>query len=257
MKMTEYRPNEQLRPFVKAYRIIESQEGITNRVLSSTSFALAFRLQGQVSYIHCEDAIALPAITLTGLRKTPRLIKYGQNSATLIVLFKEQGVSSFFKHPLHELFGESTSFADYIPQSEVAFAKEQLAEIEDNKSRLYFVEQFLISKLIYRKPDILVTKAIDKINSVNGNVKIKALTGDLCISHDAFEKRFRKATGATPKQFAFIVKMNAMIRRSKLDSSFLELAFENGFYDQPHFNKDFKTFTGQTPSDFFDSPSFW
>jgi len=36
-----------------------------------------------------------------------------------------------------------------------------------------------------------------------------------------------------------------------------ETAFDAGYFDQPHFNKDFKLFTGQTPTDFLKSPIFW
>ena len=106
-------------------------------------------------------------------------------------------------------------------------------------------------------PVTLISAAISKINAVNGNVRIKELIKEFHISQDAFEKRFRKITGATPKQFSHIVKMNSAIRQYQTVPSFLDMAFENGYYDQPHFNKDFKSFTGQTPTDFFRSASYW
>jgi AraC-like DNA-binding protein len=86
---------------------------------------------------------------------------------------------------------------------------------------------------------------------------MKELSSHLHISQDALEKRFRTITGSTPKQFSYIVRMNAIIRQTRIVSSFLDVAIENGYYDQPHFNKDFKIFTGQTPSEFLKSASFW
>lgn len=257
MKMEEYVPTSQFRPFIKAYRIIESRDGITNRVLPNTSFAMAFRLRGEISYINGNGKTVLPTVTFSGLRKTVRLINYGQNSATLMVLFKEQGISSFFKQPLHELFEQSVSLNYYLPPSEVSFIAEHLAGIEDNRSKIMFIEQFLLSKLLCHNPDTLVSEAIAKIHSAKGNIRIKELANHLYISQDAFEKRFRKITGATPKQFSYLVKMDAIIRQSAEMRSFFAIAFESGYHDQPHFNKDFKIFTGQTPTDFFKSSSYW
>jgi methylphosphotriester-DNA--protein-cysteine methyltransferase len=102
-----------------------------------------------------------------------------------------------------------------------------------------------------------VSEAISKIYSNSGAMKISGLANSLFISQDAFEKRFRRVTGATPKQFSTIVKMKSIIQQKSIQASFLDIALENGYYDQAHFNKDFKLFTGQTPTDFFNSPSYW
>lgn len=257
MNIEEYIPTESLRPFIKAYRIIESQGELINRVVPNTSFAIAFRLKGQISYISDTHKTTLPTSTFSGLRKSVRLINYAPETAALIVLFKETGVSAFFKQPIHELFEESVSLDNFFSHPEVAVLEERLAETGNNKTKIAVVEQFLYSKLLYHKPDSLVSEAIGKIYLNNGTLKIRELADGLFISQDAFEKRFRKVTGATPKQFASIVKMKAVIRQKSAPSSFLDIALENGYFDQSHFNKDFKLFTGQTPTDFFKSASYW
>ncbi|GAA4302974.1 helix-turn-helix domain-containing protein [Compostibacter hankyongensis] len=257
MRFETYIPTEQLKPFVKAYAVIESQGEITNRVLPGTSFALAFRIRGQISYLNDNNKTVLPTVAFSGLKKSVRLINYAPHSAAIIVLFKETGASVFFKQPLHELFEQSISLDNFFSSLEISLVEERLAESESLASKITVVEEFLFSKIIHHNPDKLVSEAIAKIYSAKGNIRIKELANDLYISQDAFEKRFRKRTGATPKQFSYIVKMNAVIRQSKIDTPLLDVAFENGYYDQPHFNKDFKIFTGQAPTDFFKSASFW
>lgn len=257
MNTEEYIPAALLRPFIKAYRIIESQNELINRVVPNTSFAIAFRSKGQISYISDTHKTTLPTSTFSGLRKSVRLINYAPETAALIVLFKETGVSAFFKQPLHELFEESVSLDNFFSHPEVAVLEERLAKTGNNKTKIAVVEQFLYSKLLFHKPDRLVSEAIGKIYLNNGTLKIRELADGLFISQDAFEKRFRKVTGATPKQFASIVKMKAAIRQKSASSSFLDIALENGYFDQSHFNKDFKLFTGQTPTDFFKSASYW
>lgn len=257
MKAADYIPADTLKPFIKAYKIIESSDEIVNRIVPNTSHTIAFRLKGQVFYKANSGRIILPSAAFSGLRKSVRLINYAPASATLLVIFKETGAAAFFRKPLYDLFEQTVFLDQYFSPSEVSNVEEQLAGAETNEKKIKIVDQFLCSKLLYNKPDMLVASAISRIYSGNGNLKIKTLTDSLYISQDAFEKRFRKITGATPKQFASIVKMNNAIRKNIASPSFLDIAFENGYYDQAHFNKDFKNFTGLTPTDFFRSASYW
>lgn len=257
MIFNEYIPSELLRPFIKAYRIIESKNEITNRVLPNTSLAIAFRYKGQNSYLIDNKRDILPAFTFSGLRKSVRLINYSPNTSTFIVLFKENGASSFFKEPLYELFEESVSLDNFITSSKISILEERLSEAVANSHRIAIVDQFLLSILRYPKSDVLIAAALAKIHSTKGNARIKELANTFFLSQDAFEKRFRKTVGTTPKAFSSIVRMNSIIRNIRNHQPMLNIAFDGGYYDQPHFNNEFKLFTGQTPTDFFKSASFW
>lgn len=256
MNFKEYIPAIELRNYVKAFRIIESQDEIVNRVVPNTSFTIAFRLKGQIAYLNGSQKIQLPSVSISGLRKSVRLIGYAKNSVALIVLFKETGVPAFFREPLHGLFEQSVSLNNIFQQSEISIVEERLSEGETDNARIKIVEEFLLSKLVCIKPDKLVEKAIADIYANKGIVKIKGLANNLYISQDAFEKRFRKVTGISPKQFSSIVRMKAVTQKT-LPGSILDLALENGYYDQPHFNKDFKLFTGLSPREFYKSDRFW
>lgn len=54
-----------------------------------------------------------------------------------------------------------------------------------------------------------------------------------------------------------MVRIKSIIDQKQNNQNHIELAFDAGYFDQSHFNKDFKLFTGQTPSEFFKFPSFW
>lgn len=257
MKMEAYLPTELLRPFVKSYLIIESQEELVNRVLPGTSLAVAFRIKGQVNYLTDSSSTALPSTAISGLRKSVRLINYSKNTSTLIVSFTETGANAFFREPLHELFEESISLDNFIPSHKLSIIEEQLAEAQNSHQRVAIIEQFLISKISHSTSDKLILTAIQRINAAKGSVKMKDLADTLYISQDAFEKRFRKIVGTSPKQFSSIVRMKSVIQQRQSAQSLTEMAYTAGYFDQPHFNKDFKLFTGQTPTDFFRSSVFW
>lgn len=257
MNIIDFIPTEQLKPFIKTYRIIESEDELVNRVLPSTSLAIAFRCKGDVNYIKENQKNKLPISTISGIRKSVRLINYAKDTATLVVQFKEAGAKAFFKEPLHELFEESVSLDNFIPQQKISVIEELLAEAKTNNQKIAVIEQFLLSRLHNYKPDNLISAAISIIQSKKGVIKIKELADALFISQDAFEKRFRNAIGSSPKQFCYVVRIKSIIDNKQKNQNLIDLAFDAGYFDQPHFNKDFKLFTGQTPSEFFNFPSFW
>jgi len=257
MNIRDHIPSELLIPYIGAYKIIESHDEMVNRVLPNTSIAIAFRVKGQVNYITDETKVSLPGATISGLRKSVRLINYLKDTSTIVVLFKEAGATAFFKEPLHELFEESVSLENFVKQKEISIIEEQLAAARNDDQRIEIIEQFLITKLYHFKPDKLISTAIEKVYLTKGTIRIKELADSLYISNDAFEKRFRKIVGTSPKQFSSIVRLQSIIKDRQKAQLFTDLALDSGYFDQSHFNKDFKLFTGLAPADFFRSFEFW
>jgi AraC-like DNA-binding protein len=257
MKAEFYSPSPALLPFIRQFVIIQSNLGDDNRVLPDTSLVMAFRFCGEVNYTAEGLKKSLPVSVISGLRRSARLMQYQPKSGNLLVIFNETGAAAFFKPPVYELFNNSIAMEDIIGRQKMAAVEEQLAEAPDNARRIAIIESFLLTQAIHYKPDTLVLSALQKLRAGKGYIRIKDLAGSLCISQDAFEKRFRKATGASPKQFSSIIRMRQLISSAGQSGNLNQLAFNAGYFDQPHFNKDFKLFTGQTPGHFFRNPLFW
>jgi AraC-like DNA-binding protein len=255
MNINSYKPTELLRPFILTYIIVESQEKGVNRVLPDTSLVMAFRYKGRLSYTAGVIKNDLPSSSVSGLRKSLRLFNYSKGTGNLLILFKEAGAAAFFKTPLHTLFEESVSLDNFIPHQNLSIIEEQLAEAKNNSQRIDLIERFLLSELYNPEPDKLILSALKKIHSAKGIIKIKDLADTLYISQDAFEKRFRRIVGTSPKQFSSILRMKSITNSGQQKHTLTELAFDAGYFDQPHFNKDFRLFTGQTPTEFFKFPS--
>lgn len=73
----------------------------------------------------------------------------------------------------------------------------------------------------------------------------------LYVSQSTLERRFRSIIGTTPKKFASIVRFKQALSHYKPQASLTDLGYEAGFYDQAHFIREFKSFTGETPEQFF------
>ncbi|MEX2345752.1 MAG: AraC family transcriptional regulator [Balneolaceae bacterium] len=252
-------PSDILKPFIKSFLIIESDNGTINRILPDTSLVVAFRLRGKVTFQDKKNETVndLPLSLISGLRDSSRLIRYSKKSATFLVIFKEGGASLFFNNPLHELFGLQVSLDNLADRRILHETEERLSETKNNRERVAVVERFLVSQLYEQRADSLIFHSIRKIRSVKGDIKINNLLTELPISRDPFEKRFRRITGTSPKRFSGIIRFRSLIDSYSKEKDLTEIAYSAGYFDQPHFIKDFRLYTGQSPKDFFRSPSFW
>jgi AraC-like DNA-binding protein len=80
-------------------------------------------------------------------------------------------------------------------------------------------------------------------------IKIEELADSLSISRRFLEKEFKKYIGLTPKKYMQIERINRAVKMP--GRKLPDMALEHGYYDQAHFIKEFKEFTGETPSKFF------
>lgn len=257
MKAESYIPGSALRPFIKTFLTIESENGMENRLLPDTSIVIAFRCKGHVRSSADGIESYFPLSVITGLRRSSRVVQYSKKTMNLLVIFNEGGAAAFFKEPLHQLFGETLSLDHLIPRSKIAAVEERLAEAIHNHERFAIVERFLIAELNTYQPDHLIQDAIRQIKGSNGEIRIKELAAALHISQDSFEKRFRRVIGTSPKQFSSIIRFRNLINNYSRSSSLTDMAYGAGYFDQAHFIKDFKSFTGLSPHDFFKTASWW
>jgi len=251
MRFDAYIPGELLRPFVKSFIIQEAALEATYKVLPGTSVVIGFQYKGKLSRIDSQKEIALSASGITGLHDCYRIFKNSPDIGTVLVYFTDTGATAFFKEPLHELFKESISLDNFMLRSTLLIIEEQLNEAKTDKERIKVVEDFLISRMQQKQPDTLVSTTLTLIYKSKGDIRIKDLITQLHISQSPLEKRFRRAVGTSPKKFASIVRLKHVIQNYNPQNSLTRLGYEAGFYDQAHFIKEFKAFTGETPESFF------
>jgi AraC-like DNA-binding protein len=253
VKFETYIPCDVLRPYITSFAVQEASEEKVYKVVPDTGLVIGFQYKGRLTRLDNENEIALSTSGMTGLSDRFNVFRGSADIGTVLVFFKEAGASVFFKQPLHELFRDSVSLDNFLLRSELLLVEEQLCEASSDRERVQVIERFLILRMNAREPDKLVLAALALIHQSKGNIRIRELMEQLHISQSPLEKRFRQAVGASPKKFASLVRLKSAIRRYQPKSSLTELAYEAGFYDQAHFVKEFKAFTGDTPEKYFKS----
>lgn len=250
MKFDKYFPVEQLKPYIKYFVVSENELENEYKVFPSSGFVIGFQYKGQLSNIKDDTVARLSSAGITGITDGYKIYRNSATIGTILVYFTETGFTHFASHPANELFNLSLSLDDVFEKGKVNEVEEKLAIASTDKQRILAVEQFLITQLKNIETDKLIVEAVKLIYHSNGNIRIKELIEKLCISQSPFEKRFRKVVGTTAKKFASIVRFNAVLDNLSKTKTLTEICYENHFFDQAHFIKDFKQFTGDTPENF-------
>jgi AraC-like DNA-binding protein len=130
---------------------------------------------------------------------------------------------------------------------------EQIYEAGDWDARFALLDSLLARRLARRlpvSPD--VAWAWRRLTETDGRVRVGELTEELRCSRRHLTTRFREQLGLPPKALATILRFDRAVRRLRSDGggSLGDVARDSGYYDQAHFNRDFRAFAGLTPTDF-------
>lgn len=130
---------------------------------------------------------------------------------------------------------------------------EQLHEAESWPARFDVLDAAIANRLVAaREPSPAISWAWRRLNETGGRLGIGALADELGASRQYLVTKFREEVGLPPKTLARILRFQRAIRfLERADEARLtRVARDCGYYDQAHFNRDFRNFAGSTPSEF-------
>jgi AraC-like DNA-binding protein len=171
------------------------------------------------------------------------------------VHFKPWGMSPFVDMPATELRDRWVP-VDAVWQRSLDRIRNQVGEIASATGTLRVLEEELRSRLAgssSRGLD-LVRHTGRRLETANGAIPVGALTDAAGVSGNHLATLFKSHVGVTPKRVARIYRFARLIL--SVDAlrpvDWSELAHTAGYFDQAHFCKEFKDFTGHTPTEYLD-----
>lgn len=99
-------------------------------------------------------------------------------------------------------------------------------------------------------------RAIALIEDVKGDIEVAVLAARLGTEYDPLYRDFRRHIGISPKTFIAITRYQTLVGAllaKGMGDGLAQLALMQGYYDQAHANRDFRRFTGVTPTRFRDT----
>jgi len=170
----------------------------------------------------------------------------------IVVVFQAHGASAFFDIPLNEFYEQTISVND-IEDKALKDLGKRIVETTENQLCINLIEQFLLKRLDsikdynYKR----ISAAIESINKQN-QIKMEDIAEKVCLSYKQFNRVFAQHVGTGPKEFSRIVRFHRALYtlQNNTNINLTELTYRCGFYDQSHLIREFKSFSGYTPSEY-------
>lgn len=129
--------------------------------------------------------------------------------------------------------------------------RDELLEADTPACRFRVLERHLLARVRRaheRHP--AVAHALGAFTRRDGARSVAGVTSETGLSSGKFIEAFRREVGLTPKVFCRIARFRQVLDRidARAEADWTDIALRCGYYDQAHFNHDFREFAGVTPS---------
>ena len=151
-----------------------------------------------------------------------------------------------------ELADNATDLGSVMPAALVSSLMDALASAPTNAGRCKVVTDFLQARLVAnRHAACWFTRLADEWLTASPNPQVDALVAASGMSSRSVERLTHRLYGASPKLLARKYRaLGAAVRLGMGDAQNWSDAAGDAFYDQAHFIREFRAFTGLTPARF-------
>lgn len=257
MNYHTFKPHSDLETLVKCYWTLEvpaAENTQKQLILPDGCVDICFTLGDDIKRYTAEmDFVIQPRQMLLGQITEQFYIEPTGYVKTFAIRFYPYGFANFINIPLNELANKETPLSQLFGNDEAEQLSQNIIQAKGTNERILIVERFFIDKLKDKKTiDNIVKFTIDTIFSSKGSKPLNAILKDEPEKRRQLERNFIKLIGVSPKQLSKAIRLQATLQilLNQSSKSLTDIAYESEYYDQAHFIKDFKEFTGITPKEF-------
>ncbi len=261
MRLRFFQPDRLLRAHVAHIWIVESPDGWRpediKTIVPNGRMKLVFPYRGALLNAPVESGPKKkpvqknPENTLwvLGMSDRPWIVDSDGPFGVLSVEFFPGAAYPFFPHDLRTMTDQVIPAADVLGKAGREL-QNGLSEEPSAEGKVALVQNFLLGffkDLHY--PDSVVSHAVSIIQARRGLVTISELTEKLGYSQRYVALKFDRFVGLGPKTLAEIVRFqNRFVSLTRFGSARDPADFDDDYYDQSHFTKEFKRFSRSSPS---------
>jgi AraC-like DNA-binding protein len=191
-------------------------------------------------------------VFVAGLGDSCSLVESPGHQHGVEIYFTPTGARRFLGCSMDELTGQVFELEDVIgaPARRLAEALDGLTDPQDRFD--------LLDAMICRRvaPAAPVPAAVEwawrSLVAAGGRVPVRRLTEEIGWSHRHLVSQFRTHVGLAPKLAARVLRFRRAVDLLQRDDGrrLAEIAYDCGYADQAHLNRDFRQFAGSAPTDF-------
>lgn len=260
MNYQTFQPHSDLESLVKCYWTLEvpaETDAQRQRIIPDGCIEMAFILGNDIKRYTSEvEFIFQPRALVLGQTIEPFYIEPTGYVNTFAVRFYPYGFANLITTPIKNLANKETRIGLLFEEKTAEELEQKIIQAKDTKERIEIIETFLLKKFKNKGTiDSIVKSTVDTILSTKGNTSINAILKETLSKRRQLERKFVKQIGISPKQLSKVIRLQTALKLllNKQTENLTQIAYESEYYDQAHFNRDFKEFTGINPKEFLEN----
>jgi AraC-like DNA-binding protein len=189
-------------------------------------------------------------ITLIGMCDIPAIVdvEHDAPSGNIGIEFSALGAYRIFQLRLSELTNKIVLLEDVFGKT-AREVQEMITDTENIANKIAIIQKYLIKLLSKSEPDRILDYCITQIKSTKGVVTVNELESKTGYSRRWLYEKFTDKVGISAKNYASIIRFIQFYEGWAKTGNY-RFAKDNlyqYFFDQAHFIKEFKRFTGFSP----------
>ncbi len=257
MKHQIFEPGGELAGLVKCYWTLESPKEKTparNTIVPDGCMKLIFHYGDPYKHYPKNGSdLLLPRCFLIGQLTRPYEVKPTGETGTFFVCFHPNGFLPFTTIPIKQMRNTAVPLEKLFGEDGQQL-EQSILNAKSTSERINLIEMFLNSRLTNKETvDNIVKSTVETILAAHGQFSVNKLSQQNNINRRQLVRKFSSAIGLSPKQLSKTIRIQATLKTllTKEVRNLTDLAHENEYFDQAHFIKEFKEFTGLTPKEFY------
>ena len=188
---------------------------------------------------------------VAGLSTAPAIVQGADAWACVELRLTPLGAHRLLGVPMSELANQTVELEQVLPQTREL--GERLREARRWSQRFDLVDSFLTRRLADSRPTHPgIEWSWHHLYNTHGRAPIGEIAEALGWSHRRLIARFREQIGLTPKLLARVIRFDRAVTAIRASGvrGLAEIAFECGYSDQAHLNREFRELAGTSPTTF-------
>lgn len=246
-------PSDSLVPHIDCFYIVRSENYNFNQLLfndgvptivfmSSLKSTVRISINGKITEIKSGWVSG-------GITRNTYIQNISNTDYLLIVRFSPLSFYDFFEVDSRIFKQKCIGIIEEILGTKGYLLATSIFTAENVDDKIHEIESFIKNFKSKDSSLALLNEAIGLIKAQKGNISIVDVSNIVGANYKWLERKFSNHIGLTPKEFASIQRFiyTYIDLKESTDKDYLSIAVQNGFYDQSHLFRSFKSFVGVSP----------
>ena len=248
-------PSPILSQYIKYYWVLKTDvlEPVMVQTIPSGCVHLVFH-RGE--NLNIQSKGLQPKIFIRGQFSTYGSLISEGNIDMIAVIFHPLGLNPFVRYSMSELYNHYIDVED-LEDLELNHLKRNISTEREPEICIRLIELFLMQRLVdadcnYQRMQHAICQIINQ-----SQIEVNALAESACLGYRQFKRVFTSYVGMSPKEYYRVVRFQRALYllQNNPGMELVDLAYTCGFYDPSHLVKDFREFSGCSPTQYLSSHS--